>query len=148
MKTFQLEIITPERTIFQGPVTSLVVPATEGKTGILANHAPLIASLEAGPMKVVAADGSVTIYAIGGGFVEVADNVAKVIADVGEPADAIDEERARKAEERARARLSEKRPDLDLVRAEAALARALARIQALGALRGVKPGMRERHAPR
>jgi F-type H+-transporting ATPase subunit epsilon len=138
MKTFQLEIITPERTIFSGPVSSIVVPATEGKMGILANHAPLLSSLDAGPMTVVGEDGVATVYAVGGGFVEVADNQARVVADVGERAEEIDEERARKAEERARQRMREHQPDMDLVRAEAALARALARIQALGATRGLR----------
>jgi F-type H+-transporting ATPase subunit epsilon len=146
MKPFKLEIISPERTIFSGSVTSVVVPATGGKMGILANHAPIIASLDAGPMKVVAEDETITIYAIGGGFVEAGNNLVLVIADVAEPADAIDEERAKKAEERARQRLRESVADIDLVRAEAALARALARIQALGALRGLKMSAgRERH---
>ena len=144
MKTFKLEIITPEQVIFDGPVTSIVVPATGGKLGVLANHAPLISSLEPGPMKVVAPDGTIAIYAIGGGFVEVANNQARVVADVGERADEIDEERARVAEQRARERLRERAADIDIVRAEAALARALARIQALGALNGIKPGARER----
>jgi F-type H+-transporting ATPase subunit epsilon len=146
MKTFELEIITPERTIFKGAVTSVVVPATEGKMGILANHAHLVSSLEPGPMKVVGADGAVSIFAIGGGFVEVSDNHAKIIADVGEAADEIDEARAKDAEERARQRLRDRTPDMDIVRAEAALARAMARIQALGALRGMKAGPRARHA--
>jgi F-type H+-transporting ATPase subunit epsilon len=146
MKPFQLEIITPERTVFSGAVGSLVVPATGGKMGVLANHAPIVASLEPGPMKVVLPDGSVEIFALGGGFIEVADNQARIVADAGEKADEIDEERARKAEERARQRLRERAPDMDLVRAEAALARALARIQALGATRGLRmPGARERH---
>ena len=145
MKPFQLEIISPERTVFSGPVASVVVPATGGKMGILANHAAIIASLDPGPMKVVAEDGTPSIYAIGGGFVEAANNVVRVIADVAEEADEIDEKRAKEAEERARARLKERRPDMDLVRAEAALARALARIQALGAMRGLKlSGARER----
>jgi len=146
MKPFKLEIISPERTTFSGSVTSVVVPATGGKMGVLANHAPIIASLDAGPMKVVAEDGTITIYAIAGGFLEAGNNEVRVIADVAEAADAIDEERAKKAEERARQRMKENLPDIDLVRAEAALARALARIQALGALRGLKgSGARERH---
>ena len=52
MKTFELEIITPEKAIFKGTVSSIVVPATDGKIGILANHAKLIASLDPGPVKV------------------------------------------------------------------------------------------------
>src|SRR5262249_35870279 len=107
------------------------------------NHAAMLASLDPGVMKVVGPDEGVTIYFVGGGFVEVADNQARVIADVGEPASEIDEQRAREAEERARARLKENKPDMDLARAEVALARALARIQALGALKGLKmPGHR------
>jgi F-type H+-transporting ATPase subunit epsilon len=97
-------------------------------------------------MKVVASDGSVQFYAVGGGFVEVGANQVRIIADVGEKADQIDEERAREAESRARQRIKENLPDMDLVRAEAALARALARIQALGAMRGLSMGTgRERH---
>jgi F-type H+-transporting ATPase subunit epsilon len=145
VKTFNLEIITPERTIFTGPVSSLVVPATGGKMGVLANHAPLVASLEAGVMKVVAPDGGVQLFAIGGGFLEVGNNDAKVVADVGERAEDIDEQRAKEAEERARERLKEQKADIDIVRAEAALARALARIQALGALKGLRRSPRENY---
>jgi F-type H+-transporting ATPase subunit epsilon len=140
VKPFQLEIITPEKTIFAGSVGALVVPATGGSMGILANHAPLIASLDPGVVKVTGADGALQVLAIGGGFVEVAANHARIVADVAERAEDIDEERARSAEERARRRIKEAIPDMDLVRAEAALARALARIQALGALRGLPMG--------
>jgi F-type H+-transporting ATPase subunit epsilon len=146
VKTFQLEIITPERSIFKGPVTSVVVQATGGKMGILANHAPLVASLDPGPMKVVREDGAFEVFAIGGGFIEVVDGRVQVIADVAEQAETIDERRAREAAERARRRIKEAAPDMDIVRAEAALARALARIQALGAMRGLSMGSaRERH---
>jgi F-type H+-transporting ATPase subunit epsilon len=130
VKTFQLEIITPERTILKTDVASLVVQATGGKMGVLAHHAPIVASLEPGPLKVTLPDGSVHLYALGGGFIEVAHDVARVLADSGERADEIDEERARRAEQRARQRLEEGPADLDVARAEAALARALVRLKA------------------
>lgn len=146
MKPFQLEIITPERTVLRVDVTSIVAPAATGKIGVLANHAPLVASLDAGPLKVTMADGSTRIFALGGGFLEVAANEARILADSGEPADEIDEERARKAEERARRRLKERAQDLDLARAEAALSRAVARTKAVRDLRGYGTGgARERH---
>ena len=149
MKSFQLEIITPEHTVFSGPVTSIVVPATAGRMGVLANHAAMVASLEPGSMKVVLADGSVHVYALGGGFLEVAQNEARVVADVGERADEIDEQRAVRAEERARQRLRERAADIDLARAEAALARAVARVRASRDARTYSMGgARERqHAP-
>jgi F-type H+-transporting ATPase subunit epsilon len=146
MKLFQLELITPESTIFTGDVTSVRVPVDGGSIGILANHAPLIATLDAGPMKVTLPSGEPRFYAIGGGFVEVADNVARVLADVGERVDEIDEERARLAEQRARERLKERAADLDLERAEGALERAMARLQAVAlARRFSMGGARERY---
>jgi F-type H+-transporting ATPase subunit epsilon len=146
MKPFQLEIITPERTVLRAEVGSIVAPATTGKIGVLANHAPLVASLDAGPLKVTLLDGTTRLFAIGGGFLEVASNEARILADSGEPADEIDEERARKAEERARKRLKDHEKDLDLARAEAALARAVTRLKAVRDLRGYgMGGARERH---
>ena len=130
MKSLSLKIITPEKTVFSGPVSSMTVPAVDGGIGILPGHAPLVTALDTGRASVTGADGKVTWYAISGGFLEVADNEVRVLADVGEPGDEIDEERARKAEQRARERLRERKAaDFDLARAEAALARAVTRLR-------------------
>jgi F-type H+-transporting ATPase subunit epsilon len=130
MKEFKLRIITPERTVFDGAVTSVVVPGALGSMGILANHAPLVSPLETGEAKVTLPDGTVRYYLVSGGFVEVADNDARILADVGEAPDQIDETRARQAEVRARERLKHRKdPEFDLARAEASLTRALMRIR-------------------
>ena len=79
-KSFNLEILTPNKRIFSGPVTSLVAPAETGYLGVLANHAPLFATLTAG--KVVYRDpaGSpTTLWVKGSGFLEVFKNHATVL---------------------------------------------------------------------
>ncbi len=91
MKEFKLRIITPERTIFDGMVTSVTVPGSKGSMGILANHAALVSSLDTGEIKSVHADGSIHYFFVAGGFVEVANNDVRVLADVGEPSTEIDE---------------------------------------------------------
>lgn len=130
MTAFQLEVITPERTVYEGRVTSLVVQAEDGSLGVLGNHAPLLTCLDIGVATLREEAGGELQMMLGGGFLEVARNQARVLAEVGERADEIDEERARRAEERARARLKEHGDDdFDLARAEASLRRATTRMK-------------------
>jgi F-type H+-transporting ATPase subunit epsilon len=138
MKLFRLEVITPERTVFDGDVQSVMLPAESGAMSVLAGHAPLVATLETGAAKVVKADGGRTWLMLGDGFVEVTRNHVRVLADVGEPDDAIDVKRAEESERRARERLKARAADVDLVRAEAALARALVRKKIVRDLRPVR----------
>jgi F-type H+-transporting ATPase subunit epsilon len=127
-KTFELVVVTPERTIYRGEVHSLVLPGANGLVGILADHAPFVTAIDTGPVKIEEVPGKPFFLLVSNGFFEVAGNKARLLAEVGERADEIDVERARAAEKRARERLLEsRRPDIDLVRAEAALRRAVAR---------------------
>ena len=133
--SFRLEVVTPERVVFDGSVTSVVFPAVDGLVGVLPNHAPLLAAVDIGPLKVVEEGARQERYLfVSDGFFEVAENHARVLADAGERAEDIDARRAHEAEERARKRLKEAaaRPvDFDQIRAERALQRALWR-QVLG----------------
>jgi F-type H+-transporting ATPase subunit epsilon len=133
--TFQLQIVTPEREVFNAPVDSVKLPGTEGSFGVLRGHAPLIAALEAGEVQIVDADGVRSLMAIGGGFFQVADDVAMVLADSAEFAQDINIDRAREAESRARNRLSGQVDEgfqLQRDRAESALKRARARQRIAG----------------
>ena len=128
MKTFQLEVITPDSSVFEGAVGSVVAPGYGGSLGILANHAPLLTPLETGALTVKLPDGKTERLFVSGGFLEVENNHVRVLADVGERVSTIDLERAKRAEERARRRLKERQEsDFDLLRAEMALQRALLR---------------------
>jgi len=85
---FKVQIFTQERLILEDEITSLVLPGADGYFGILAHHAPLVATLGQGTMRVKKFDDERT-YEIFGGFVEVVDNVVTILADaVGEPVDA------------------------------------------------------------
>jgi F-type H+-transporting ATPase subunit epsilon len=79
--TFTLSVLTPERSVFEGPVEYVQVPGTEGYLGVLANHASLVTALAAGTLTVRKADGEVEHYGVSGGFFEVSHNQATVLAD-------------------------------------------------------------------
>ena len=130
MPAFQLEVITPDRTVFAGEVTSLVAPAAEGYLGVLANHAPLITSLGVGEARATAADGAEIFFAVTGGFLQVCDNRAILLADAAEHADQIDVARAEEARRRAeQERSTLTRGEPLYAAAEAALRRALNRLR-------------------
>lgn len=128
-KTIKFEVVTPERVILSADVESLVVPAALGYLGVLPNHAPLVTGLDIGVIKFKQ-DGKTKKMAISGGFMEVINNKAVVLADTAELGEKIDLHRAEEAKERARKLLSEHAQDLDVMRAELALKRAISRIKA------------------
>ena len=88
--TFQLSILTPERTVFEGAVEYVEVPGTQGYLGVLAHHAALVTGLAAGALTLRKPDGTVEKHTVEGGFFEVSDNKATVLADsvAGGPAKA------------------------------------------------------------
>jgi F-type H+-transporting ATPase subunit epsilon len=76
-----LEIITPEKTVYTGEVEAVKLPGAEGYFGILNNHAPLIATLKKGTVKVTDAAKKVENFVINGGVVEVLNNKIIVLAE-------------------------------------------------------------------
>jgi F-type H+-transporting ATPase subunit epsilon len=127
-----LRVITPERVALDQSVSSVRIPGVDGSIGILPRHAPMVAALDAGVMRYRTGGREETMF-VSGGFAEVRDNTVRVISPAGELPTDIDEARARAAEARARERLSQKETlegePIDLLRAEAALKRALMRLQ-------------------
>ena len=108
MPNLKLEVVTAEREVFSGEVDSVLAPGIEGELGILPRHAPLVAMLQAGELRFRRADEE-TNLAIGGGFLEVANNRVIVLADSAERADEIDLARAQEAQERARTLIAERK---------------------------------------
>jgi F-type H+-transporting ATPase subunit epsilon len=94
MRTFQLEIVTPDGRTFQGPVESLVLPAWEGQLGVMPGHEPLIAVMKPGAMRFHA-DGKDEWLAVSGGFAEIGPKKVVVLAETAEMASAIDAARAK-----------------------------------------------------
>jgi F-type H+-transporting ATPase subunit epsilon len=75
-----LEIITPDKELYSGEVTSIVVPGKEGSFGIMNNHAPIISTLKAGKIKVTDTQKNTQQFEIKGGVVEVSKNKVSVLA--------------------------------------------------------------------
>ena len=128
-KLFELKIITPERVFYEGQVTMVEFNTTEGEIGIYKNHIPMTVIIKPGVLTIT--DGETqTKAALHAGFVEILQDGVTILAEVIEWADEIDEDRAEKALDRAQERLRAKDPKTDIARAETALLRAIARINA------------------
>ena len=78
---FHVTVLTPERTVFEGEAIHLLAPGSEGYLGVLAHHAPLLTSLKPGRLAVRTPDGREQEFHVTGGFLEVSDNSARVLAD-------------------------------------------------------------------
>ena len=76
-----LEIITPEKQLFNGEVNSIKVPGTIGDFEILNNHAPIISSLKEGEIRIISIDNKVEKFQINGGVIELKKNKIIVLAD-------------------------------------------------------------------
>ncbi|MGB3949193.1 MAG: ATP synthase F1 subunit epsilon [Bacteroidia bacterium] len=79
----QLEIITPDKKVYSGTVESVKLPGAEGSFGILKGHAPIIATLKKGTVKVTDTKKQVENIEINGGVVEVLNNTIVVLAERG-----------------------------------------------------------------
>lgn len=77
----QLDILTPEHKIYSGTVYGIQLPGTEGSFEILDKHAPMIASLGKGKMKIIKDKNTTELYEISAGFVEVLNNKATVLIE-------------------------------------------------------------------
>lgn len=88
--TFQVKVLTPERQVFAADAIHLYARGAEGYLGVLAHHAALLTSLEPGVLSVRLPDGTQQHFVATGGFLEVSNNRATVLADACEPANEID----------------------------------------------------------
>jgi F-type H+-transporting ATPase subunit epsilon len=141
MAQIRCEIVTAERTVFEGDVDMVVAPGIEGQLGILPYHAPLITALTFGELVLHRESQEDEFIAIGGGFMEVGPNHVTILADSAERAEEIDEARADAARRRAEETMAQKRrEDIDFIRAEAALRRSVLRLKV--ARRKRRPGRR------
>ena len=78
-------VISPERTLFEGPADSVIAPAWDGELGILRGHAPLMALLGSGDLRV-RRDGDTEHFHVEGGFLQVVDDVVSVLSERAESA--------------------------------------------------------------
>ena len=125
----QLKIITHERIIFEGEADEIVIQAQTGQIGVLKDHIPFTTVLEVGVTKIRQGE-KIRYFATMGGVFQFKDNIATILTDVCEDGCDIDVTRANDAKSRAEARLADADAKIDSQRAQAALARSLARLKA------------------
>ena len=123
----KLKIIDLDGIYFNSEVDLLNVTIASGNVTILANHLPLISSINISHM-YIKQDGVITNFAIAGGTLFVSESECKVITSAVEKESEIDFDRATEAKKRAEDRLAKKDENLDIKRAEVALRRALNRL--------------------
>lgn len=127
-----LEVATPTRLVVADTVDEVVLPGSEGYFGVLAGHAALLVTLGVGEL-MYRKDATQYRLALTGGFAEVRNDKVIVLAENAERPDEIDRERAQRARDRAERRLAGREGiDIDFARAQAALMRALIRLQVAG----------------
>lgn len=130
-KTFNLQIISPTRVFLDEEVDMVEMKTTEGEIGVLAGHIPLTAILEPGQLKIHQ-DGKVRSAIMLDGFVEIRGKKVTVLAEACEWPEEIDVQRAEEAKIRAERRIKSGEKEVDMVRAELALKKALVRIDLAG----------------
>ena len=125
----QLEIVTPERLAYSDTVDSVVLPGAEGEMGVLPHHAPLLATLGVGELRI-RKGGEEEFFAIAGGFVPVRPAKVVVMAETADMASEIDLEKAQEARRKAEQALEGGFVEgADLAAARASLQAALIRIR-------------------
>ena len=123
----RIDIVTPYGVLFSDDATSCIAKGLDGKFQILSSHAALLSNIALGEIKIDT-NNTTRKLATSGGFLEVKDNNISIIVESAEFADDIDMTRAKEAEKRAKKRKQEK-GEVDLVRVEFALMRAINRIK-------------------
>ena len=123
-----LEIVTPEKMVFNDKVEEVTIPGSEGEFGVLRGHASLLSSIDVGELNFTK-DGKKMYYAAGVGYVEVTSNKVTVLLETAERADSIDKARALRAKERAEEKLTKmSKEDKEYELMRAALYRTVTRL--------------------
>jgi F-type H+-transporting ATPase subunit epsilon len=104
-REFSVSVVTPDGPAYEGDAQMIIVPGAAGEIGVLARHAPLIATLKAGSTRVHVREGEVLEFATGPGFFQVLQDRAIALVDDAVEAAAIDDARARQQLEEAQAEL-------------------------------------------
>jgi F-type H+-transporting ATPase subunit epsilon len=128
--TFEIEIATPERLLASEKAVRAQIPAKDGFIGVLPDHAALLSELGIGALTYSTPGGQYYSLAISGGFLEIRDNIVRVLSDSAERAQEIDVPKAEQALKEAQDALSKPAQDMDFASALTAAFRAQARIDA------------------
>ncbi len=131
----QVDIITPDETVYSGPAQAVTLPTVDGEITVLGGHVPLITVLGSGSM-VIRLEGEEKLFAVSRGVVEVTGTHLKVLADIADRADTLEEATIEQARARAEELRDQRRGDSEaFADATALLERELARLSAVRRLK-------------
>lgn len=119
-----LEIITPEKIVYQDDVDEVVVPTINGQITLLPNHIPLLTKIAPGEL-IIKKQEKDQFLAIEGGFLELSNNKISILADYAVRSEEIEIEKAKEAQERAQKRMEEKGTEQDFAEAQALFRRTI-----------------------
>ncbi|WP_043108959.1 F0F1 ATP synthase subunit epsilon [endosymbiont of unidentified scaly snail isolate Monju] len=134
--TIHVDIVSAEGQLFSGQGEMVYAPAVMGEIGIAPRHAPLVSPLKPGEVRIDPGQGKeMEHFYVSGGLIEVQPFKVTVLADTGVRAVDLDEAAALEAKRRAEDALANQAADMDLARAQAELAEAIAQLRAIERLR-------------
>lgn len=125
--TLQLEIVTPDATVYSEAVEMVTLPGVEGQMGVLPQHVQLMTQMVPGEL-IVRKDGHEDFLAVGEGLVEITNEHVSIVTNMAVAIESIDEAAAEEARQRAAARLKEKLSSEEVASVNASLARSLAQL--------------------
>jgi F-type H+-transporting ATPase subunit epsilon len=129
-ENIRLEVVTPEKSVVNEEARIVMSPGTLGEFGVLSGHTPFMTSLKLGIVRYIDSGGAERYVFVSGGFAEALPDRVTILADSAERRKDIDIERAKAALARAEERLANKgSEDVDFIRAQAAMQRAILRIR-------------------
>lgn len=129
----KLEVVTPEKYVVDEEVEIVVAPGVIGEFGVLIGHTPFLTTLKTGTVRYTDANGKERFVFVSGGFAEALPDKVTVLAESAERRRDIDVARAKAAQQRAQERLAqEKAENIDFLRAQIALERAISRLNLAG----------------
>lgn len=123
----KLQIINPERKFYEGNASMVEMTTTEGEIGVYGGHIPMTAIVAPGILKIHE-ENEIKEAALISGFIEILPDKIIVMAEVVEWPDEIDKNRAEESRIRAERRIKDQNGEIDIMRAETALKKALVRL--------------------
>ncbi len=133
--TVHLDIVSAESEIFSGRVERLIATGDLGELGVEPGHAPLLTSLNPGPIKVTMPGGEEEFFYVSGGMLEIQPHQVTVLADTAVRAEDVDEAKAIEAEKQARDALADQASEIEYSKAAAELAAAVAQLRTLRSIK-------------
>lgn len=138
MSTIHVDVVSAEKSIFEGEAKFIALPGESGELGILPGHTPLITRIRPGAVRIEKADGDEEFVFVAGGILEVQPKGVTVLADTAIRGHDLDEAKANEAKRMAEEAMANRGSDIDFARAQSEFALAAAQLAAIAKLRRKK----------